>query len=49
MFQMEIKAKERCIRQREIPEIMALGTFIEKLDRKYGVDSRNTEIGRAHV
>lgn len=43
MFQMEIKAKERCIRQREIPEIMALGAFIEKLDRKYGVDSRNTE------
>ena len=43
MFQMEIKAKERCIRQKDIPEIMALGNFIEKLDRKYGVDSRDAE------
>lgn len=43
MFQREIQANERCIRQRDIPELMTLYNLIQELDQKYGVDSRNQE------
>ena len=34
-----IQANARCIRQKDIPELMELYHFIQKLDRKYGVNS----------
>lgn len=37
-----IQANARCIRQKDIPELMELYHFIQKLDRKYGVNSSDT-------
>ena len=36
-----ITNKERCVRQGDIPEVMKLYEFIQELDKKYHVDSRD--------
>lgn len=38
-----ITNKERCVRQGDIPEVMKLYEFIQELDKKYHVDSRDEE------
>lgn len=42
MINPEIQANARCIRQRDIPEIMELYDFVRDLNKKYGVDSSDT-------
>ena len=43
MLNQEIQAKERLVKQGDIPEIRELAKFIQYLDEKYGVDSSDTK------